>query len=212
METTAMYLPPAFRVEDRAALEALIRERPLATLVTNGADGPFASHLPMLLFAEASVLRGHLARANPHWRELDGAAGLAIFHGPDAYVTPSWYPSKAESGQVVPTWNYAVVHVRGRIATFDDPDRLLALVTALTDAREDRRAEPWRVADAPAEFVARQLKGIVGVELEIAGIAGKWKMSQNRAAPDRAGVAAGLRRDGDPASLAVADLVEAGER
>lgn len=204
-----MYMPPAFRVDDREQLEALIRERPLATLVTNGPDGPMASHLPLLPIPAAGVLRGHLARANPHWRSLDGAAGLAIFHGPEAYVTPSWYPSKAEGGRVVPTWNYAVVHVRGRLATFDDPERLLALVTALTDAREDARAEPWRVADAPAEFVARQLKGIVGLDLAITSIEGKWKMSQNRAAPDRAGVVEGLRRDGDAASMAVADLVEA---
>jgi transcriptional regulator len=152
------------------------------------------------------VLYGHLARANPQGREPASGAALAIFSGPDAYVTPSWYATKRETGRVVPTWNYVAVHAYGTAEFFDEADRLLAVVTRLTERHEGARPAPWAVGDAPAEFVAGQLRGIVGLRLPIARLVGKRKMSQNRSAADRAGVAAGLSAGG-PAERRVAGLI-----
>jgi len=192
-----MYNPRDFRQQESAVLHGLIRGRPLATLVVQGSDGFDAVHVPLLLDPAAGdhgVLRGHVARANPLWRAAteEGCTALAIFHGPQAYVSPSWYPSKREHGKVVPTWNYAVVHAHGTLTAIDDPAWLHALVTALTDTHEATHPEPWKVGDAPVDFVTTQLRAIVGIELHITRLEGKWKMSQNRAAGDRDGGIAGL--------------------
>ncbi|OWJ64656.1 FMN-binding negative transcriptional regulator [Inquilinus limosus] len=195
-----MYVPPAFREDRIEILHDAIRQAGLATLVSLGADGLVASHVPMLLDAEAGpngTLYGHLAKANPH--AAGGVAGteaLAIFQGPDAYITPSWYETKRQTGKVVPTWNYVAIHASGPLEMFDDADRLLDLVTRLTVRHEGGRAAPWAVSDAPPDFVRAHLKGIVGFALPIARLEGKWKMSQNRPAADRAGVAEGLGAEG----------------
>ncbi len=179
--------------------------------MTAGADGPIVSHLPMLIDPDPAPdgsLIGHIARANPQWRASDlEKPALAIFMGPHAYVSPSWYPGKKEHGKVVPTWNYAVVHVTGRLSVSEDPDVVLGIVQRLTTEHEAGLAQPWKVSDAPPDYVRAQLKGIVGLRLEIAKIEGKMKLSQNRAAEDRAGVVAGLESLGEPASGAVADLM-----
>ncbi len=195
-----MYLPPHFR-EDRAEiLHALIREHPLGLLVTAGAGGLMANPVPFLLVTPdggPAVLRCHLARANPQGRELAGVEEcMAVFQGPQAYVTPSWYPSKPETGKVVPAWNYATVHVWGRPTVIEDEAWLRGQADGLTAQQEAGRASPWFVADAPEDYIGAQLKGIVGVEILISRIEGKWKVSQNRAANDRAGVAEGLRNEG----------------
>ena len=210
-----MYLPSHFREDRVPVLHALIRAHPLATLVTLGPDGLVANHIPMEIDPGGAfgVLRGHVSRANPLWQSarLDVDA-LAIFQGAQGYVTPAWYATKAETGKVVPTWNYAVVHASGPLRAIDDPAWLRDLVGRLTDHHEGRRraaggGAPWRVTDAPDDYVERQLHGIVGIEIRLAQLEGKWKMSQNRTAEDRAAVVAGLRAAGDPASLALADLV-----
>lgn len=189
-----MYTPPAFRVDDVAAIHAAMRAVPLATLVTAGAAGLAGTPLPLMLDAgdgEFGTLHGHLARANPQWRE-GTVDGLAIFMGPDAYITPSWYATKRETGKVVPTWNYVAVHASGPVEFYEDADRLLDVVTRLTNLHERERADPWAVSDAPAKFVQSQLRGIVGVKMRIERLEGKRKLSQNRPAMDRAGVASGL--------------------
>jgi transcriptional regulator len=193
-----MYMPPAFAETRTDLLHAAIRETGLATLVTMTAEGLIATHLPLLLDPEPApygTLLGHVARPNP---QAAGAIGdaLAIFRGPDAYITPSFYATKPETGKVVPTWNYVAVHASGPIRFFDDADRLLDIVTRLTEREESRRDAPWAVSDAPADFVQGMLKGIVGFALPIAKLQGKWKMSQNRPAPDQAGVIDGLRAEG----------------
>lgn len=191
----SLYNPPAFREDDPEVLYPLLEAMPFATLVSGGADGPLASHLPMLVTRQAggaATLRGHLAAANPHVETLDGATALAMFQGPAYYVTPSWYASKREHGRVVPTWNYVAVHVRGRVSVYRDAARLRALVEALTDHMERRRPAPWGVADAPATFVERMLDQIVGVDLAVTAIEGKFKLGQNRPEADRATLSAGL--------------------
>lgn len=198
-----MYLPPHFR-EDRLEIQHdLIRAHPLGLLVWAGAVGLDANPLPFVLEAGATplgTLKCHVARANPLWSELAGGGEcLVVFQGPDAYVTPSWYPTKRETGRVVPTWNYVAVHVWGRPQVRDDAAWVRGQVDALTDQQERSFPEPWHVTDAPAQFVEAQLRGIVGIEIPIARIEGKWKASQNRSAPDRAGVAAGLRAQGEGA-------------
>ena len=206
-----LYMPPAFRVDDLPLLLDHIARTGLATFITAGADGPIVSHVPLVHEPSDTGLGrliGHLARANPQWQATDlTKPALAVFMGPDAYVSPSWYPSKAETGRVVPTWNYAVVHVRGALTFFDDAERLRAAVERLTDHHERMRADPWQVSDAPERFVASQLKGIVGFEIAIASIDGKYKLSQNRSEPDREGVIAGLARESDPGSLATRTLM-----
>lgn len=191
-----MYQPPHFREDDLGVQHALIRAHPLGLLITTGASGLMANSVPFHLDAAASekgTLRLHLARANPQWRDLaDGAELLVVFQGADSYVTPSWYETKRETGKVVPTWNYAVVQVRGAARVIEDADWLLAQITALTTQHETPREKPWAVSDAPEAYVKAQMKGIVGVEIEIAAIEGKWKVSQNRPVADRASVAAGL--------------------
>jgi transcriptional regulator len=195
-----LYVPPLFKEDRIDVLHAAIRQSGLGTLVTLTADGLIASHVPMLLDPEPSpygTLLGHVARPNPQARgAVAGVQALAIFQGPDAYVTPSWYATKRETGKVVPTWNYVAIHAYGQVEFFDAADRLRAIVTRLTEREEAGRAEPWAVSDAPAGYVEGMLQGIVGFALPIVRLEGKWKMSQNRPAADRAGVVAGLEADG----------------
>ncbi len=197
-----MYLPASFRETEPGALFALIRACPLGTLVTSGPNGLEASPVPFLVYPDEGghgVLRAHLARANPHWRQLDAATEcLIIFNGADAYVTPSWYPSKAQTHKAVPTWNYASVHVRGKPVVMDDADWLLRQISQLTNTHEARRSTPWAVSDAPADYLAAQMKAIIGIEIAITQIEGKWKMSQNKDAADRAGVVSGMGDAADP--------------
>jgi transcriptional regulator len=192
-----MYNPLAFREDRVDVLHAAMGVAPLANLVIADGDGFEASPLPLLIDPEPApfgTLSGHIARGNPLARG-DGAMALAIFMGPEGYISPSFYPSKRETGRVVPTWNYVTIHAEGRLRFFDDPKALLALVKKLTERHEAGRVDPWAVEDAPAAFIAAQLKGIVGFTLTLTRLEGKWKMSQNRTAADRAGVVAGLCRE-----------------
>lgn len=193
---------PRFNVMAPDDVRPFVEAVATAQLVTVGDDGlPDATFLPVLW--EGDRLVGHLARANTHWRRIvDDSPALAIVTGPDTYVSPSWYATKAEHGKVVPTWNYSVVHLRGRIVVHDDPDWVRALVTRLTDRHERERAEPWHPTDAPDDYIAKNLRPIVGVELFVESVEAKAKLSQNRSDEDRAGVAEGLRADGrDPGGL-----------
>jgi transcriptional regulator len=211
-----LYVPPHFSEDSLPALHDAIRSARLGTLVTNGPEGLEASHVPMLLDPEPApfgMLSGHIARANPQWLKASpDAPALAIFMGPDAYITPAWYATKRQTGKVVPTWNYVAIHASGALRFIEDADWLLALVTRLTRSHEGKRAEPWAVSDAPPDFIRSQIKGIVGFELSIAKLEGKWKMSQNRPAEDRAGVVEGLAREGGPVEKAVAVLVSDADR
>lgn len=197
-----MYVPNSFREARIEPLQALIEKHPLGLLITHGASGLQATPVPFRLYpdeGEHGVLRAHLARANPHWRELaDEAECLVMFQGPDAYVTPSWYPGKALSHRAVPTWNYIAVEVRGRARAVADPAWLRRQLEDLTRQHEGIRPQPWSLADAPADYIAAQLQAIVGIELPIAHIEGKWKLSQNRTADDRQGVISGLCDRDDP--------------
>ncbi|MBZ9706333.1 FMN-binding negative transcriptional regulator [Mesorhizobium sp. ESP7-2] len=205
-----MYTPPAFRDDDKDSILATIRAARLANLVTATADGPLATPLPLFLDeteGEHGVIHGHMARANPQWRVPAIGDGLAIFMGPDAYVTPAWYATKQETGKVVPTWNYAAVHAYGPVEFFDDADRLLEVVTRLTNLHEGARAAPWAVSDAPPDFIQSQLRGIVGLRMPVVRLEGKRKMSQNRNAADRAGVVAGLAASERPSDREVSSLI-----
>lgn len=197
-----MYNPEHFRETRTDVLHAFIDAHPLGALVTQRSRGMTADHVPMLratLDDGTAVLRGHVARANAVHRELAADSPvLVIFSGPQAYITPSWYPSKKEHGRVVPTWNYSVVHVHGRIRFIDEAAWLQELVERLTDRHEAPRAAPWKISDAPASYITRMLEAIVGFEIRIEAIEGKFKQSQNRDARDRAGVAAGLARVATP--------------
>jgi transcriptional regulator len=197
-----MYLPAHFEQHDPAALQALMHEHPLATLVSSNADGLTADHIPLEYDAASHALRGHVARANPLWKQAAGQPVLAVFTGADAYVSPSLYPGKAATHKVVPTWNYAVVHAHGTLRVHDDAVWLHDFVSRLTARHEAARALPWAVTDAPADYVQQMLRAIVGIEIPLTRLVGKWKVSQNRSAEDRAGVAAGI-------GGAMADLVRA---
>ena len=207
-----MYNPPHFREDRVEILHDLIRRHSLTTVVTLTADGLNADHLPMILDpvpARRGTLRGHVARTNPLWRDFRTEIhALAIFQGLATYVTPSWYPSKRETGKVVPTYNYAVVHAHGPLKVVEDPDLLEMHVRALTAQHEAPFAVPWNVNDAPADFIRAMLNGIVGIEIPIARLEGKWKMSQNRAPADRKGVIEALRQRGDQVSGVIADEIE----
>src|SRR5262249_13034387 len=205
-----MYLPELFRVEDVPQMHALMRARPFATLVSAGSAGLFASHLPTALKDEGpfGLIECHLARANPHWRELaEGGEALMIFQGAEGYITPNWYPSKAEDGKVVPTWNFAVVHAYGRPEVVNDTDWLRRHVTELTAQQEKDGPRPWAVSDAPESFVGAMLRGIVGFRFLITRLEGKWKMSQNRTQQDREGVVKGLARRDRGDDREIAELV-----
>jgi transcriptional regulator len=206
-----MYQPAHFR-EDRLEVQhALIRAHPLGILVTSGQTGLDANPVPFLLDAEAAppgLLRAHVARANPLWRELAGSPEvLVVFQAVDSYITPSWYAAKREHGKVVPTWNYAIVQVWGNARAIENAAWLRTQVGALTATHEAGRDAPWAVDDAPEPVVATQLKAIVGIEIAITRLEGQWKASQNRPPADRAGVAQGLEQQGDEASRAMAELV-----
>jgi transcriptional regulator len=195
-----MYVPEAFAEHRLNVLHAAMQACGLAIFVTTDIGTPTATHVPMLLApgeGEFGTLHFHLARANTQWQTAGpGATALVIFPGPDGYISPSWYASKAEHGRVVPTWNYVTVHAEGVPVFYDDRDRLHALVTRLTDRHEAGRATPWQVADAPAAYTESQLHGIVGVELPIARLQGKWKLGQNRNEADRAALLAGYEAEG----------------
>lgn len=200
-----MYTPPLFKEDRVDVLHGAIRQARLATLVTQTAEGLIASHVPLLLDpnpAPYGTLIGHLARPNPQARGATGEA-LVIFQGPEAYITPSWYETKRQTGKVVPTWNYVAIHAYGTAEFFNDKKRLRDVVTRLTERHESPRDAPWAVTDAPADFIDVMLKGIIGFIIPITRLEGKWKMSQNRPADDRAGVLAGLNEEGraDVASL-----------
>jgi transcriptional regulator len=195
-----MYVPEHFRETRVEVLQALVDRHPLATLVTVTGEGLTANHIPMRARLEEGGrgwLRGHIARGNSLWRKLkNDAPALAIFMGNDEYISPNWYPSKQEHGKVVPTWNYATVHVHGTIRFIDDAAWLRDFVTGLTDVHEQRRANPWAVSDAPVDYIDANLRAIVGFEIAISSVTGKFKGSQNRSMADRAGVRAGLGTDG----------------
>lgn len=194
-----MYLPTHFVQADAAVWQALVRAQPFATLVTPAGAGFTADHLPFEYDAQAGLLQGHVARANPLWREANGRDVLAIFHGPQAYITPSWYAAKQEHGKVVPTWNYAVVHLHGRLEAIDDAAWLRGFVERLTQRHEAARTQPWAVSDAPADYIEQMLKAIVGIRIAVTRVEAKWKASQNRSVADRAGIVQGS--DGAIAAL-----------
>lgn len=190
-----MYIPPAFKIADLPDIHEAMREARSATLVTATQEGLIGTPLPMMLAeseGEYGTLYAHMARSNPQWKLTPASEAMAIFGGPQAYVTPSWYATKTETHKVVPTWNYVAIHAYGPVEFFDDPDRLLDIVTRLTDRHEQSRADRWAVSDAPDEFIRSQLRGIIGLRMPITRLDGKRKMSQNRPAADRAGVIKGL--------------------
>jgi transcriptional regulator len=207
-----MYLPRHFAEERLDVLHAAMTDHPLGLLVTHGAAGLDANPVPFMVDATRGpfgTLRAHVARANPLWKDAGGEV-LVMFQGPQAYVSPGWYASKAEHGKVVPTWNYIVVQARGVLRAFDDAAWLRDFVGTLTDRHEAGREKPWQVGDAPDDFIAQTLKAIVGIEVELTALVGKWKVSQNRPAADREGVVRGLEAQGDDASRAMAEAVERG--
>lgn len=210
-----MYIPKHHEETRIDVLDRLMQSQPLASLVTMGSSGLLASHLPMVLHRSSdqqAVLRGHLSRANSQWKEFSlEIQALAIFSGPQHYITPGWYPEKAETGKVVPTWNYAVVHAYGPLRLIEDPQWLLTHLHSLTDTHESSQATPWSVSDAPEDFIAALLRGIVGVELSIERLEGKWKVSQNQTERTRTSVVEGLEALDTEVSLAMSDLVK-GER
>jgi transcriptional regulator len=207
-----MYIPRHNQEKRVAVMQALMVSHPLATLVTLGAQGLFASHIPMVFDNDGSefgVLKAHVSRANAQWRDFTPAVdALAIFAGHQHYVSPSWYSENGEHAQEVPTWNYAVVHAYAPLKVIEDRQWLLAHVNRLTNIHESGFPVPWRVSDAPEDFIASLLKGIVGLELPIQRLEGKWKVSQNRTETERQGVIDGLTRLNTPESLAMKDLVE----
>ncbi len=208
-----MYQPPHFREERIEVQHGLIRSHPLGLIITAGPGGLQANHIPCLVYSDASergTLRLHMARANPQLQEFAAVKEcLVVFQGPQQYVTPSWYATKQETGKVVPTWNYAVVHAWGAPRVIEDAGWLRRQVEDLTNLNEGRFPEPWKVSDAPEPYLVSQIKGIVGVEIPIARIEGKWKMSQNRPAMDRTGVIAGLR--GEAADVMAGLVAERGK-
>lgn len=206
-----MSTPPHYRREELPLLHGHMEQNGFATLVTMGAEGLTASHIPMLIDRQAGrygTIRGHFSKANPQWRDAGSETpALAIFPGPNAYISPGWYASKRAHGKVVPTWNYTAVHATGYLEVTEDEDTLARIVADLTDRHERNFAAPWRTTDAPADFIRRNIKGIVGFEIAITKLEGKWKMSQNKAEADRAGAIEGLTADGSQAGLDVAAIM-----
>ena len=205
-----MYLPAHFAETRGEVLHAAMRAHPFATLVAHGEGGLRADHLPLHFAAgvgPCGALQGHVARANPLWRKAADTDVLVIFHGPQTYITPSWYETKREHGKAVPTWNYVVVHARGRLRAIDDPAWLRMQLESLVAQHEAGFAEPWRISDAPPDYIEKMLAAIVGIEIVISEVTGKWKTSQNQPAANRAGVVAGLREQGRDDALHMAELV-----
>ena len=206
-----MYEPLHFKIEDREELFAILRANPLGILISSGAGGLQANPIPFVVSQDAEgrdVLRAHLARPNPQWRALaEGAEVLVVFQGGEHYVTPSWYQTKRETGKVVPTWNYVHIQVRGRASVHDNAVFVADQIDHLTAQQEGPRAAPWAVSDAPEPFIAAQMRGIVGIEIAIDEIAGKFKLSQNRQEADFAGVIEGLAAETDAAGPAMAGFI-----
>jgi transcriptional regulator len=199
-----VYLPQHFAQHDPLLLRGLVHAHPLATLVTPGADGVTVDHIPLELDPNDGphgTLLGHVARANPLWKQAHGQAVVAVFNGPQVYITPSYYASKASTHKVVPTWNYSVVHAHGVLEAMDDAQWVHGLVTRLTRQHEGQRPAPWAVTDAPADYIQQMLRAIVGIRIPLTQLVGKWKVSQNRDAADRQGVAQGLLADGTSPAL-----------
>jgi transcriptional regulator len=211
-----MYVPSHFEESRIEVLHQLIREHAQAVLITLGPDGLDANHIPFELDpnpAPFGTLRAHVARSNPVWRDFSkDVESLVVFQGPQAYITPSWYETKKQTGKVVPTYNYMVVHAYGALRLVEDRQWLRGLVERLTNRFEGQRSAPWRVTDAPGEFVEQMLGAIVGLEIPVSRLVGKWKVSQNRPQADREGVVKGLRETGDPDGVAMALSVEQGVR
>jgi transcriptional regulator len=211
-----MYIPQLFEETRLEVLHGLIHAQPFATVVTLSSDGINANHIPLHLAADQSplgALRGHVARANPMWSDrVDDTDALAIFQGPHTYISPSFYPTKREHGKVVPTWNYAVVHARGPLRVIDDPAWLRSQLEALVSRHEASSQTPWSIADAPPDFIDRMLESIVGFEIVVSKLSGKWKMSQNQPAGNRAGVIEGLRQRAGESDSDIAKLVEEASR
>jgi transcriptional regulator len=207
-----MYIPKHFEETRLPVIHGLIEAHPFGSLITMGAAGLFASHIPMMLERDGTslgVLRGHLSRANSQWKEFNqGVEALAIFNGADHYVSPTWYPEKSETGKVVPTWNYAVVHAYGRMSLHEGPEWLRAHLETLTNVHEAGMAMPWKVTDAPDDYVSMMMKGIVGFELALTRLEGKWKASQNRSERDRLAVAEKLGELDTEESRAMKALVD----
>jgi len=206
-----VYLPAHFREDRIEVLREHMRRYPLASVVTVTPAGLVASHIPLVYDPEPApwgTLRGHLARGNPQWKESSrDVEALAVFTGLDAYVSPNWYPSTQQTGRMVPTWNYAVVHAWGALATFDDPERLRQHVTTLTAIHEAGFEPPWSPDQAPQDFIDGMLRAIVGIEIRITRLLGKWKVNQNRLPPDREGVIQALEERGDDDSIGMAELI-----
>jgi transcriptional regulator len=203
---------PSYHREDRLPVQhALIRAYPLGTLITCSANGLMGNPVPFVLDENAGskgMLKAHIARANQQWQEFEQQSEvLVVFMGPQTYISPSWYATKQESGKVVPTWNYACVHVYGRVKLIDDRNWLLAQIRELTELEERDRPSPWSVDDAPEAYISSMVNAIVGLEIAVSRMEGKWKVSQNRNEADRQGVIAGLRASGDESDLAMAELV-----
>jgi transcriptional regulator len=211
-----MYVPSHFEETRNEVLHQMIRDHPLGMLVTLGSDGLDANHIPFELDAEPAplgTLRAHVSRGNPVWRDFSQHVGaLAVFQGAAAYVTPSWYQTKRETGKVVPTYNYIVVHAHGPLRVVEDSGWLRGLVERLTNRFEAARAEPWKITDAPNDFIEKQLRAIVGLEIPVGKLVGKWKVSQNRPPIDRGGVVKGLRELGDADAIAMAKAIERGAK
>lgn len=207
-----MYQPPLFREDRIDVMQTLMREYPFATLVSSPAGHLSADHVPLVVHPELSDkghIRGHLAVGNPLWRDTQGPIEvLAVFQGPQAYISPEWYPSKQEHGKVVPTWNYVVVHAHGTLRFIRDHDWLMVHLAELTARHERHRPSPWAVSDAPEDYVARQLKGLVGFEIDVTSLTGNWKVSQNKSVEDRAGVALGLQAENTGQATAISELVK----
>lgn len=209
-----MYIPKQFDEPNVEVMHELMRSHSLATLVTLSDGGLNANHIPLSVCVESGpygTLRGHVARANPLWMDaVPDQEVLAIFHGPDAYITPNWYPTKQETGKAVPTWNYTAVHAYGRLRVIDDAAWLRTQLEALTAQHESAFAEQWRMADAPSGYIEKLLGAIVGIEIAITRLSGKWKVSQNQPAENQAGVIQGLSKSAAPNACLMAALVEQG--
>ena len=209
-----MYAPRWFKEDRIEVLQAEINKISFGAIITAGPSGITASHVPMLIDptkGRLGTLFGHLAKGNPQWKNTPAGEGLASFVGPDAYITPNWYPTKKVDAKTVPTWNYIEVQARGPVSFFEDPKELLAAVTGLTNHNESGSEEPWSVSDAPADYVSKELKSIVGFEMRISKIEGKWKLSQNRTREDREGVKLGLAKRNRPEDASLAREMQSRE-
>lgn len=207
-----MFQPAIFRIEDIETMHQLMLDHPFATLISSQNGHINADHLPLVLHPELSekgVIRAHIAKGNSLWLERDNSMeALAIFHGPQAYISPNWYPSKKQHGKAVPTWNYAVVHAHGTLTFKTEDDWLLEHLVEISKRQEDDREDSWEVSDAPQNYLAKQFKGIVGVEIEITQLVGKWKVSQNKDKLDRAGVQEGLKLEDTEGAFLISDMVQ----